>query len=165
MILLEVTHSLTSALTVCLVGGRESARERERERAHLFILKQSKLQQMSAAAQQRDSLQEKDSNRCIWYLQQVLFHLLCTSEKLPSGWFAKFDSDLLPFEEINFQSEVDHFRLKIGWSYSCLWMILDPFCILEKMWLHESFWAAWSEKVNKELGWVSKGRISALIMI
>lgn len=63
MILLEVTHSLTSAFTVSLVGGRESARERER--AHLFILKQSKLQQMSAAAQQRDSLQEKDSNRCI----------------------------------------------------------------------------------------------------
>lgn len=61
MILPEVTHSLTSALTVCLVGGRERARER----AHLFILKQSKLQQMSAAAQQRDSLQEKDSNRCI----------------------------------------------------------------------------------------------------
>lgn len=36
MILLEVTHSLTSALTVCLVGGRESARERERKSTPLY---------------------------------------------------------------------------------------------------------------------------------
>lgn len=36
MILLEVTHSLTSAFTVSLVGGRESAREREKERTSLF---------------------------------------------------------------------------------------------------------------------------------
>lgn len=164
MILLEVTHSLTSAFTVSLVGGRESARERERKSAPLY----SEAEQAAAneCGCTTAGLPAGKGLKQVHLISPTgTFSFTLHFRKIAKWLIAKFDSDLLPFEEINFQSEVDHFRLKIGWSYSCLWMILDPFCILEKMWLHESFWAAWSEKVSKEIGWVSKGRISALIMI
>lgn len=111
MILLEVTHSLTSALTVCLVGGRESARERKS--APLY----SEAEQAAAneCGCTTAGLPAGKGLKQVHLISPTgTFSFTLHFRKIAKWLIAKFDSDLLPFEEINFQSEVDHFRLKIG---------------------------------------------------
>lgn len=162
MILLEVTHSLTSALTVCLVGGREREQEREKEHTSLFWSRAScsewaRLHNSGTPCRKRTQTGASDISNRYFFIYSALQNCQVADCEIwlrsSSFWGNKFPIRGRPLQ------------VKIGWCFPYLWMILDPFCILEKTWLHELLWAAWSEKVNKELGWVSKGRISALIMI